>query len=59
MKALLLDRRFLPADGEFGLCFVSFEQEISTRKVVLKLLKLVGFLLFTSKLESADEENCY
>lgn len=48
MKALL-DRRFLPADGEFGLflfCFVSFEQEISTRKVVLKLLKLVGFLLF-------------
>lgn len=46
MKALLLDRRFLPADGEFGLGFVSFEQEISTRKVVLKLLKLVGFLLF-------------
>lgn len=48
MKALLLDRRFLPADGEFGLVFVfSFEQEISTRKVVLKLLKLVGFFLFS------------
>lgn len=24
MKALLLDRRFLPADGEFGLGFVLF-----------------------------------
>lgn len=56
MKALLLDRRFLPADGEFGLDFVSFKQVISTRKVVLKLLKFVGFFCFSPKLESADEE---